>query len=146
MDIGNFFSSESPQNLWLLVGLLGLFLGTAVGEPGIMAVGLSAIITAIAAISIPNVSLQLVIWSVLSVCLAVVMRALVPRESRDLQHKLNGEVVREIRPGQTGEVAYEGSLWKARCQISDLAIAPGQEVEVVDRQGNTLIVLPLRFY
>ncbi|MEB3356799.1 MAG: NfeD family protein [Synechococcales bacterium] len=146
MDLGNFFSSASTHNLWLLAGLFGLILGMMVGEPVIMAVGLSAIITAIAAISVPAVSLQLIIWSVLSVCLALLMRAMVPGEAKDLKPRLNGEVMREIRPGQIGEVAYEGSLWKARCQISDLAIAPGQEVEVVGRQGNTLIVLPTTFY
>ncbi|NJL23533.1 MAG: hypothetical protein HC895_26345 [Leptolyngbyaceae cyanobacterium SM1_3_5] len=50
-----------------------------------------------------------------------------------------------IPPGGLGEVSYDGSLWRARCQISDVELRAGQPVHVVSRQGNTLTVLPATF-
>ncbi|MEL7354902.1 MAG: NfeD family protein, partial [Cyanobacteria bacterium J06560_5] len=49
----------------------------------------------------------------------------------------------EILPGKTGRVIYEGNSWQARCEDDQVAIAPDQEVFVVQRKGNTLIVIPL---
>jgi membrane protein implicated in regulation of membrane protease activity len=40
-------------------------------------------------------------------------------------------------------VLYEGSSWQARCRDEALAIAPQQKVKVIDREGTTLIVMPL---
>jgi membrane protein implicated in regulation of membrane protease activity len=73
------------------------------------------------------------------------MRGMVPKESSDLRPSTEAEVVIDIPPGYAGEVAYEGSLWKARCQVSDIAIPTGEQVHVVGRRGNTLIVIPTRF-
>lgn len=134
--------AQSEQTLWLLGGLFFLFVGMVVGVPSVAAVGLAALITSIAALHVPSVAVQLLIWSLLSVSLAVVMRGMVPRESAELQASYEAEVSDAIPPGGAGEVAYQGSLWKARCQVSDVAIATGQAVYVVGRQGNTLIVMP----
>jgi len=54
-------------------------------------------------------------------------------------------VTETIPPSGIGLVSYEGALWRARCQISDISIAPGQMVYVVGRQGLTLMVLPTTF-
>ena len=141
----DFLANQPSHNLWLIGGLMGLLIGMIIGEPSIAAIGLAAIITAIAAISIQQLTLQLIIWGVLSVALTVLMRGMVPKESADLRPVSNAEVVREIPQGYAGEVAYEGSLWKARCQVSDITISEGEQVHVVGRQGNTLIVIPTRF-
>ncbi|NEQ97149.1 MAG: NfeD family protein [Cyanothece sp. SIO2G6] len=141
----NFLSNQPNYNLWLFGGLVGLAFGMFIGEPGIAAIGLAAIITAIAAITIPQLSLQLIIWVILSLALAVVMRGMVPQESSELKPSTEAEVVIDIPPGYVGEVAYEGSLWRARCQVSDIAIPTGEQVQVVGRKGNTLIVIPTRF-
>jgi membrane protein implicated in regulation of membrane protease activity len=119
-----------------------LFLNLLVFEPTIAALGIAAIITAIAALSINSFGIQLLIWSILSVALAVILRGMVPRESRDLDPPTKAEVSVSIPRGGMGEVAYEGTLWSARCQVSDVAIAAGQTVYVVGRQDNTLLVMP----
>ena len=138
-------ANQPSHNIWLFSGLIGLGFGMFIGEPIIAAIGLAAIITSIAAISIPQVAFQFIIWSVLSVALAIMMRGMVPKESSDLRPSTEAEVVIDIPQGYAGEVSYEGSLWKARCQISDIAIPAGEQVHVVGRQGNTLIVIPQRF-
>ncbi|MEM9212867.1 MAG: NfeD family protein [Cyanobacteria bacterium P01_F01_bin.150] len=141
----DFLANQPSHNIWLVGGLIGLLFGMFIGEPGIAAIGLAAIITAIAAISIQQLTLQLIIWGVLSAALTILLRGMVPKESTDLRPVSDGEVVKEIPQGYAGEVAYEGSLWRARCQVSDITIPVGEQVHVVGRQGNTLIVIPTRF-
>ena len=38
---------------------------------------------------------------------------------------------------------YEGNSWQARCEDEQTSIEPDKEVFVVERKGNTLIVIPL---
>ncbi len=142
--IWDVLSDQSNHTLWLISGTVFLALGIVVGDPGIAAIGIAAIITAIAALSIPSLAIQLIIWSILSVALAIVLRGLVSRKPQSQQWQTEAEVTEIIPPGRTGEVAYEGTLWKAKCDIADLRIPKGELVNVVGRQGNTLIVIPLR--
>jgi membrane protein implicated in regulation of membrane protease activity len=137
--------NQPAHILWLLGGLMFLAMGMLVGEPSIAALGFAAFITAIAALSVSDFATQLLIWGVLSVSLAVLLRGMVPRESRELRHSVEAEVVDVIPQGGFGHVIYEGSLWKARCQFSDVAIHVGHKVQVVGRDGNTLIVVPGNF-
>jgi membrane protein implicated in regulation of membrane protease activity len=138
-------SSPPSFTVWLLLGFIFLFLGVVVGEPTAASLGLAAIITAIAALTVPSLTVQVVIWGVLAIALTVVLRGLVPMPSREEQPDTEATVSETIPKGGIGWVFYEGALWKARCQISDLSIATGQTVHVVGRQGLTLIVLPLDF-
>jgi membrane protein implicated in regulation of membrane protease activity len=131
--------------LWLVGGFVFLGLGLVIGEPVAAALGIAAIITAIAALSVPSIIMQLLIWGVLSVALSIVLRGMVPKVSKDLRSNIEATVSETIPKGGLGVVAYEGAIWKARCQISDIAITSGQIVHVVGRQGNTLIVLPTTF-
>lgn len=133
------------QFYWLIGGLVFLGLGLVVGEPVAAALGIAAIITAIAALSLPSLAMQLLIWGILSIALAVVLRGMVPKQSKELSPSIEATVSETIPKGGLGVVTYEGALWKARCQISDLTVAPGQVVHVVGRQGNTLIILPTTF-
>lgn len=135
--------NQPAEVLWLLVGLGCLGVSLVAFEPTIAAIGIAALITAIAAMTVQPVPLQVMIWAVLSIALALVLRGLVPKESQELRSPEEAEVSVAIPPGGEGEVTYEGSYWTARCQISDVAIAAGQTVHVVGRQGNTLIVLPV---
>lgn len=130
---------------WLAGGFVFLGLGLVVGEPVMAALGIAAIITAIAALSVPSLILQLIIWGILSIALAIVLRGMVPKQSKDLRSNIDATVSETIPKGGLGVVSYEGAIWKARCQISDIAVTPGQTVHVVGRQGNTLIVLPTTF-
>ena len=145
MSIWDVLSDQSNHTLWLIGGVVFLGLGIFVGEPIIAAIGLAAITTAIVALSVPSLSLQLVSWCILSIALAVVLRGLVSQKPRALQWQTEAEVTEVIPEGRTGEVAYEGTLWKAKCNVPELWVSKGELVHVVGRQGNTLIVIPLSF-
>jgi membrane protein implicated in regulation of membrane protease activity len=108
-----------------------------------VALGLAGLITALVAISIPLFPSQLLIWGVTSAAFTLVLRSFVPRESRDLAPSRYARVCVVIPAGGVGRVHYEGAIWHARCQNSQVAIAPEALVSVVDRQGNTLIVMPM---
>lgn len=136
---------SQPSHLWLLGGLIFLGLGMIAGEPIVASLGIAAVITAIAALTVTSVSSQLIIWGVLSVALAVMLKGLVPKRAKTLSPALEARVTELIPKGGVGWVLYEGALWRARCQISDIAIPPEATVHVVDRQGLTLIVLPTDF-
>jgi membrane protein implicated in regulation of membrane protease activity len=139
------FSSQPAHILWVLSGLMFLILCIPIGEPGIAALGFAAILTAIVSLTVPDFTVQLLIWGVLAISLALIMRGMMPNQSRELDPPAEAKVSESIPPGGLGEVAYEGSLWRARCQVSDIEIGVGQIVHVIDRQGNTLIVLPSTF-
>jgi membrane protein implicated in regulation of membrane protease activity len=145
VDIIDLISGLETHTLWLLSGLVFLGLGMLVGEPSLAGLGIAAIITAIAALTVTSFTVQLLLWGVLAVALAVVMQGMVPREAKDLTPSKEAEVSEPIPSGGVGMVAYQGSLWNARCQISDVAIAAGETVNVMGRHGNTLIVLPVTF-
>lgn len=145
MNVSQFISSQPTYLLWLIggVGLLGI--GMLTVEPTLSALGIAALITAIAALTVKNLGIQLLIWGVLAIALGLIFRGLVPKESRALTPSTEAEVSKTIPRGGVGEVSYEGTVWSARCQISDLSVAIGEVVQVVGRQGNTLIVLPTTF-
>jgi membrane protein implicated in regulation of membrane protease activity len=144
----NFFqlvSSQPAHVLWLLSGLLFLGVTMLVGEPSIAALGFAALITAVVALTVPSLLKQILIWGLLSISLAIVMRGMVPNQSKELEPPSAAAVSQPIPAGGVGEVTYEGSFWSARCQVSDVAIASGETVHIVGRQGNTLIVMPSTF-
>lgn len=137
--------AEQPYTVWLILGFLFLFLGMVVGEPVVASLGIAALITAMAAITVKAVTIQILIWGVLSIALTILLRGMMPKPARDLGPSKMALVSETIPRGGVGLVSYGGALWKARCQISDIAISPGETVEVVERQGLTLIVLPTTF-
>lgn len=139
------FLSEQRSYAWLLAGLLFLGLGAVVGEPVVASLGIAALITAIAAITVKSLAIELILWGVLAICIIIVLRGMVPKENRDLSPDAEATVSEIIPKGGVGIVTYEGSLYKARCQISDIMIMPGEIVQVVARQGLTLIVMPTNF-
>jgi membrane protein implicated in regulation of membrane protease activity len=138
-------SSPPGFTVWIALGFIFLFLGMTVGEPTAASLGVAALITAIAALSVSSIPLQVVIWGVLSIALTIILRGMVPVPSREHQPDTEAVVSETIPKGGVGWVSYEGSQWKARCQISDILVLKGQVVQVVGRHGLTLIVLPLEF-
>jgi membrane protein implicated in regulation of membrane protease activity len=135
--------ANQPAHItWLVAGLGCLVVGVLVTEPTLSALGIAAVITAIASLSISQFGIQLLIWGVLSVILAIVFRGFVPRESKDLLPSSEAVVFKAIPAGGQGEVSYEGSFWSARSTVPEVAIAAGQTVQVIGRQGNTLLVAP----
>lgn len=144
MDLAALIANQ-PYALWLVLGLLFLVLGMIVGEPVVASLGLAALITAMAALTVTSIPTQVVIWGILSLALAVVLRGMVPKRAKDLNPNPEALVSETIPSGGVGLVSYEGALWKARCQVSDVTVTPGETVQVVGRQGLTLIVLPTTF-
>lgn len=56
-----------------------------------------------------------------------------------------GVVEIEISPDGTGRVQFQATSWPARFyQKADEALMPGQRVEAIALQGNTLLVIPLK--
>jgi membrane protein implicated in regulation of membrane protease activity len=138
---------NSPS-LWLIAGsilcLLELIFPTAFIE---FMMGLAAILTAIAALIVPQLSLQVVIWLIISTLLVIISRHWVNR-LQSSKHRViddrEGETLTEILPGETGRVLFEGNSWRAKCADDRMAIASQQKVYIVSRQGNTLFVLPVQ--
>jgi membrane protein implicated in regulation of membrane protease activity len=134
----------SPSMFWLVAGsilcLLELFLPTAFVA---FVMGLSALVVALVASILPQFSLQVVLWLVLSTALVVVSRRFLPhpKASKSLDAR-EARTLTEIPVGETGRVLYEGNSWSARCEDEAESIAPNQKVFVVRREGNVLIVMP----
>jgi membrane protein implicated in regulation of membrane protease activity len=145
LQIAATVSSPSSFTVWMIVGFVFLLLGVSVGEPTAASLGIAAIITAIASLSVASTAVQVVLWGILAIALTVVLRGMVPISSRDEQPDTEAVVSEMIPRGGVGWVSYEGSLWKARCQISDVEIGRSETVQVVGRHGLTLIVLPIDF-
>lgn len=134
----------SPPILWLIAGLLlclmELFLPTAFIE---LTMGLSAIIVGCVAWFVPSLTIQVVLWLVLSIALTFLLRRLLPKpKRREIEDAKEAKTLTAIAPGETGRVIYEGNSWQARCEDEHLEIPPNQKVYVVGRRGTTLLVLP----
>jgi membrane protein implicated in regulation of membrane protease activity len=125
--------------------MLCLGLGALIPEPSVPALGIAAILTAIAALVISSPLAQMLLWGVLSLVLASFMRSLMPKAAKTLEHDTEAWVRATIPVDGVGRVLYEGSLWQARCQVQDVAITPQQRVYVVGREGNTLLVVPMNY-
>ena len=131
--------------IWVIIGvvlcMMELLLPTAFVES---ALGLSALVVALLAIFVPSVNYQIVLWMVLSMLTFWGLKRFIPnRTARTLREATEARTTTAIPPGKVGRVVYEGNSWQARCNDRETAIAPDQEVFVVERKGNTLIVVPL---
>lgn len=134
----------SPPILWLTAGvilcLMELVLPTAFVE---LTMGVSAVIVGCIAWFVPSITVQVVLWLLLSIGLSGLLRRALPKRSHaSIEDAKEAKTLTEISPGETGRVLYEGNSWQARCEDEELAIAPDQRVYVVGRRGTTLIVLP----
>lgn len=134
----------SPPILWLVAGLLLCLLELVVPTAFIeFVMGISAIAVALLAFVVPQVSIQIVVWLVLSVALTFVTRRLIPHGKTDaIADSKEAKTLTAIAPGAIGRVLYEGNSWQARCGDEDLEILPNQPVYVIGRRGTTLIVMP----
>ena len=129
---------------WSIVGL-GL-IAAELFLPGLVAgsVGLAALIAAgLAWLGVPAVG-QLIIWGALSGVFTVLSRRLVPPKTSQMDESREARSLAPIPAGQLGRVSYQGSIWNARCSIPEFEIPADQDLYVVERQGNTLLVMPAR--
>lgn len=136
----------SPTALWLIAGVIlcvmEFTLPTAFIE---FTMGISAIIVGLIALVVPQFTVQLALWLLLSVLFTFLSRRIVPKTTPfSLKESRDAQTLTEIPAGQVGRVLYEGNSWQARCEDEEMAIAPNQRVYVLERHGNTLIVMPER--
>lgn len=131
--------------IWVIIGValcaMELLIPSAFIES---ALGVSAFIVALLSFAVPGWNYQIVLWMVISLLTFWALKRLVPnRTAPALREATEARTTTAIAPGQTGRVIYEGNSWQARCEDSKVSIESDQEVFVVERRGNTLIVIPL---
>lgn len=135
----------SSAYLWALLGivfcLMEVFIPSAFTES---ALGLAAFGVAIAALVIPQLWLQALLWFILSTLLILGFRRLSQgRRNRTWRmDAVEAKTLTSIPAGELGRVIYEGGSWQARAYDPELEISANQSVNVVRQEGNTLIVMP----
>lgn len=130
---------------WILLGValcvMELMIPTAFLES---ALGVSAIAVGLLTMVLSmTFNWQVALWMVLSLLMFWALRRFSPRQQPPaLMDSTEARTITSIPPGENGRVMYEGNSWPACCSDRDMAIATGQTVIVIGRQGNTLIVMP----
>ncbi|MER6094015.1 NfeD family protein [Streptomyces bluensis] len=136
--------------VWWLVGAAGLGVAlvvTAMPELGMLAVG--AVAGAVTAGLGGDVVLQVVVFAAVSTALIAVVRPIAARHrSQRPQHStgidaLKGKhaVVLERVDSRGGRIKLAGEVWSARALDAAQAYEVGQEVDVVDIEGATAIIM-----
>ncbi|MEU6556769.1 NfeD family protein [Streptomyces sp. NPDC046915] len=136
--------------VWWLVGAAALgipLVVTAMPEFGMLAVG--AVAAAIAAGVGLGVVVQVLAFVIVSIALIAVVRPIAARHGRQLPRLVTGidalkgkqAVVLERVDGSGGRIKLAGEVWSARSLHSERAYDVGQEVDVVDIEGATAIVI-----
>ncbi|WP_405815380.1 NfeD family protein [Streptomyces sp. NBC_01390] len=136
--------------VWWLVGAVALgipLVVTAMPEFGMLAVG--ALAAAGAAGLGGGVVVQVLLFAVVSTALIAVVRPIAARQRADRPQHLSGidalkgkqAVVLERVDGAGGRIKLAGEIWSARSLDTQLAYEVGQEVDVVEIEGATAIVM-----
>ncbi|MEU9984051.1 NfeD family protein [Streptomyces sp. NPDC050856] len=136
--------------VWWLIGAVGLGIPlvlTAMPEFGMLSAG--AVAGAVAAGLGFGVVTQVVVFAAVSVALIAVVRPIAARH-RDArpQHATNIDalkgrraVVLERVDGAGGRIKLAGEVWSARTFDADQVFEPGQQVDVVEIDGATAVVM-----
>jgi membrane protein implicated in regulation of membrane protease activity len=137
----------SPSGLWAIVGMTLCAIELLVPTAFIaVCMGVSALLVAIVALLVPSwFGLQIAIWMLLSGGLVMLgYRLNQKRSSRKIQESTEAEALTAMMPNQTGRVLYEGASWSAKCADGVELIAAQEKLHVVGREGNVLVVMPMR--
>ncbi|MEV8585979.1 NfeD family protein [Streptomyces sp. NPDC051180] len=136
--------------VWWLIGAVGLGIPlvlTAMPEFGMLSVG--AVAGAVTAALGFGVVAQVLVFVVVSVALIGVVRPIAARHRDDRPHLATGvdalkgrqAVVLERVDGQGGRIKLAGEIWSARTLDTGLSFEPGEQVDVVDIDGATAVVM-----
>ncbi|OQD54469.1 hypothetical protein BM536_021070 [Streptomyces phaeoluteigriseus] len=136
--------------VWWLVGAAALgipLVVTAMPEFGMFAVG--AVAAAITAGLGFDVVAQVLVFVAVSVALLAVVRPIAARHSAQRPQFASGvdalkgkqAVVLERVDGKGGRIKLAGEVWSARALDTDRVYDVGQEVDVVDIEGATAIII-----
>ncbi|MFC8920770.1 NfeD family protein [Streptomyces sp. NPDC047821] len=136
--------------VWWLIGAVGLGIPlvlTAMPEFGMLSVG--AIAGAVTAGLGFGVVAQVVVFAAVSVALIAVVRPIAARH-RDGRPQLatnvdalrgRQAVVLERVDGTGGRIKLAGEIWSARALDTDQVFEPGRQVDVVEIDGATAVVM-----
>ncbi|MGB3786554.1 MAG: NfeD family protein [Phormidesmis sp.] len=138
----------NPAVIWIAIGvvfcLMEVLIPTAFLES---AFGISAFGVALLSLVVRGLNYQIVLWMLLSALIFWGLKRFVPNPTAPaLRQATEARTTTAIQPGKTGRVIYEGNSWQARCEDRQASIGPDQEVFVLERKGNTLIVIPLSVF
>jgi membrane protein implicated in regulation of membrane protease activity len=137
--------------VWWLIGAAALGIGlviTAMPELGMLAVGAVAA-AAVAGLFGGDAVVQVVAFVVISTALIAVVRPIANRHRAQRPQLATGiealkgkqAVVLERVDASGGRIKLAGEVWSARSLDTDRAYEVGQEVDVVDIEGATAIVM-----
>ncbi|MEU0836411.1 NfeD family protein [Streptomyces sp. NPDC056231] len=136
--------------VWWLIGAVGLGIPlvlTAMPEFGMFAVG--AVVAAVVAALGGGIVAQVLVFVVVSVALIAVVRPIATRHRADRPQLATGidalkgrqAVVLERVDGSGGRIKLAGEIWSARAYDGDQSFEPGRQVDVVDIDGATALVM-----
>ncbi|WP_369212944.1 NfeD family protein [Streptomyces flavofungini] len=136
--------------VWWLIGAAALGIPlvlTAMPELGMLAVG--AVAGAVTAGLGGGAVLQVVVFAAVSVALIAAVRPVVARQRSQRPELTTGvdalkgrsAVVLERVDGTGGRIKLAGEIWSARALDADTAYEAGQEVDVVEIDGATAVVM-----
>lgn len=106
--------------------------------------GVAALLVAVVSLFLPVNSLLIALWVVFSIGLTMLSRRFfTPKRATAITgDDSEAKAIGGIPAGTTGRVLYEGNSWQAKCADETKDIAPNELVYVLDKKGNTLIILP----
>ncbi|MFP8964437.1 NfeD family protein [Streptomyces nanhaiensis] len=136
--------------VWWLIAAVGLGIPlvlTAMPEFGMFAVGAAAA-AAVAALG-GGLTAQVIVFVVVSTALVLVVRPVARRmrtqrpEHRSGVDALTGRqaVVLERVDGSGGRIKLAGEIWSARALDASASYEPGDQVDVVEIDGATAVVM-----
>ncbi|MER5439994.1 NfeD family protein [Streptomyces sp. NPDC002790] len=137
--------------VWWLIGAaaLGIFLViTAMPELGMLAVG--AVAGAVTAGMGGGVVLQVIVFAVVSCALIAVVRPVAARHRAQKPQLATGVealkgkqaiVVERVDGQEGGRIKLGGEIWSARTLDAEATFEPGRQVDVVEIEGATAIVI-----
>jgi Membrane protein implicated in regulation of membrane protease activity len=131
--------------IWILIGVI--FTVIEVASMGALAfvgqaAGFMAFVIALLSMFVPQVEIQVVVWILLSVFTIWYSRRFMPKDQILLMEAQEGKTLTEVKSGKAGRVRFEGQSWRAICDIQNLEIPAGAEVIIMEKRGNTLVIVP----
>ncbi|MER5769958.1 NfeD family protein [Streptomyces sp. NPDC001985] len=136
--------------VWWLIGAVGLGIPlvlTAMPEFGMFSAG--AVAAAVVAALGGGVVAQVLVFAVVSVALIAVVRSIAGRQRTGGPGFSSGvdalkgrqAVVVERVDGSGGRIKLAGEIWSARTLDAEMVFEPGRQVDVVEIDGATAVVM-----
>ncbi|MGW6459554.1 NfeD family protein [Streptomyces sp. NPDC055078] len=136
--------------VWWLIGAVGLgipLVMTAMPEFGMLSAG--AVAAAVVAALGGGVVAQVLVFAVVSVALIAVVRPIATRQRAGRQQFASGvdalkgrqAVVLERVDADGGRIKLAGEIWSARSLDAGMTYEAGQQVDVVEIDGATAVVM-----